>query len=405
MNKTKRILTAFIAAITILTMAGCGADNTTESSLDTGSTDIASNTENATKETDNDSVATDTETTDNSTIFDMINAEVDNYVKTEYPRRRFVSEDYFYVNAGADIYQLDRATNTLFNHRDGFWYRNHIYTMETLKRDKNGYVSGTYLNKYTPDGQLAGRILLPTGTSVGITEFYIDSKENIVICDSKEVSAVIVADANLTNVQVLPLPEKDKYDVSGIYHDKICYFDKDAIYLMDIATGTSEKYSELNNDLIESKSTIVIGKYLFLDKAIIDMDKNEIVYEADNDTLTKYNKSADDFDGIDSYARYTYNSGCTEYFYDYVREYAGDEHTITKYSRNADYIIGIDKTDGELIYTKAEACVSVNDEWIFIQDENFDEVFINTVTNEKIVIESAPALYFEKHYENLDFNE
>lgn len=401
MNKTKRILAAFIAATTILTMAGCGADNTTDSSSDTGSTDIASNTENTTKETDNDSVATDTETTDNSTIFDMINAEVDNYVKTEYPRRRFVSDDYFYVNAGADIYQLDRATNTLFNHRDGFWYKNHIYTMETLKKDKNGYVSGTYLNKYTPNGQLAGRILLPAGTSVGITEFYIDSKENIVICDSKEVSAVIVTDANLTNVQVLPIPEENKYDVAGIYHDKICYFDKDAIYLMDTAIGTSEKYSELNSDLIESQSTIVIGKYLFLDKAIIDMDKNEVVYEADNEALSKYNKSVDNFDGIDSYVRYTYNSGCTDYFYDYV----GYENTITKYPRNTDYIIGIDKTAGELIDTKAESCVSVSDEWIFIQDENYDEVFINTVTNEKIVIESAPALYFEKHYENLDFNE
>ena len=401
MNKMKKFLVAFIAIGTLLTMAGCGAGKTTDGSSDTGSTDIASSTENATKETDNDSVATDAEITDNSTIFDMINAEVDNYVKTEYPRRRFVSDDYFYVNAGADIYQLDRATNTLFNHRDGFWYKNHVYTMETLKRDKNGYVSGTYLNKYTPDGQLAGRILLPAGTSAGISEFYIDSKENIVICDSKEVLAVIVADANLTNVQVLSLPEEDKYDVAGIYHDNICYFDKDAIYLMDIATGTSEKYSELNNDLIESKSTIVIGKYLFLDKAIIDMDKNEIVYEADNDTLTKYNKSADNFDGIDSYVRYTYNSGCTEYFYDYV----GYENTITKYPRNTDYIIGIDKTAGELIDTKAESCVSVNDEWILIQDENYDEVFINTVTNEKIVIESAPALYFEKHYENLDFNE
>lgn len=401
MNKTKRILAAFIAATTILTMAGCGADNTTDSSSDTGSTDIASNTENTTKETDNDSVATDTETTDNSTIFDMINAEVDNYVKTEYPRRRFVSDDYFYVNAGADIYQLDRATNILFNHRDGFWYKKHIYTMETLKKDKNGYVSGTYLNKYAPNGQLAGRILLPTGTSVGITEFYIDSKENIVICDSKEVSAVIVTDANLTNVQVLPIPEENKYDVAGIYHDKICYFDKDAIYLMDTETGTSEKYSELNSDLIESQSTIVIGKYLFLDKAIIDMDKNEVVYEADNEALSKYNKSVDNFDGIDSYVRYTYNSGCTEYFYDYV----GYDNTITKYPRNTDYIIGIDKTAGKLIDTKAESCVSVSDEWIFIQDENYDEVFINTVTNEKIVIESAPALYFEKHYENLDFNE
>ncbi len=401
MNKKKSILAAFIAMGMLLTMAGCGADNTSDGSSNTGSTDITSNTENATKETDNNSVAADAETTDNSTIFDMINAEVDNYVKTEYPRRRFVSDDYFYVNAGLDIYQLDRATNTLFNHRDGFWYKNHIYTMETLKRDKNGYVSGTYLNKYTPDGQLAGRILLPAGTSVGITEFYIDSKENIVICDSKEVSTVIVTDANLTNVQVFPLPEEDKYDVAGIYHDKICYFDKDAIYLMDTATGTSEKYSELNNDLIESKSTIVIGKYLFLDKAVIDMDKNEVVYKADNEALSKYNKFVENFDGIDSYVRYTYNSGCTEYFYDYV----GYENTITKYPRNTDYIIGIDKTDGELIYTKAEACVSVSDEWIFIQDENYDEVFINTVTNEKIVIESAPALYFEKHYENLDFNE
>lgn len=287
MNKTKRILAAFIAMGMLLTMAGCGADNTTDSSSDTNSTDIASSTENTIEETNNNSVAADAETTDNSTIFDMINAEVDNCVKTEYPRRRFVSDDYFYVNAGLDIYQLDRATNTLFNHRDGFWYKNHVYTMETLKRDKNGYVSGTYLNKYTPDGQLAGRILLPAGTSVGITEFYIDSKENIVICDSKEVSAVIVTDANLTNVQVLPFPEEDEYDVAGIYHDKICYFDKDAIYLMDIVTGTSKKYSELNNDLIESKSTIVIGKYLFLDKAIIDMDKNEVVYEADNEALSK----------------------------------------------------------------------------------------------------------------------
>lgn len=415
MNQMKKYLVVMTAMAVIASLSACGNNETSEKESNSNKTESVIDEQNAEssaddkKETSETLVSTaelDDENTDSElhgismTLLEDINNEVDTYAKLNRPRMNFADDNYIYSTFINNVYMANINTKLTHYGRTGFWYNDKLYSVMHKKKSDEEFESGLYLNCHTYDGQLLGRLLIaPFTSSYTVKNVWADKNENLLIHLSANKEIYLYVNADMSNFQTVEFSggkDEENYNILGFYNDKICYMDEDAIYLMDTNSFKSEIFSNVNDGLAREKPAL-IGKYLFLSRHIIDLEKQEVVLKITDDMISTYGYTDYYYKSVAAWA----SSVCNTSRFNYV--YTLNDGTLYSCPRNKDFILGYDFTDetlansGKIVYENVEAYASVSDEWVFIMTKEYDKMFFNTVSGQEIPIPDETE-YFDKSY-------